>query len=208
MSMNCCSTDLLLDWLDKSLDAAQASEVGAHLNECPACRQRLAEVSEGYQFLRSELPAARESIRTPEFLAMRIKHKLSHSQDDSWWERRRAISWAAAAAIAVLLSASLAYRLASSPGSSSNIAQAPLPTAVNTTTNRNALQPLRVLVIVPSVAGNRVQDLPRRDGGPSRLPNTQRFTAADEPAAQAEQPEPTVQSPVLMVKPASYDPEM
>jgi len=204
--MNCCSNELLLDWLDKGLDAAQAAEVEAHFNECPACRQRLAEVSEGYQFLRSELPAVRGSIRTPEFLAMRIKHKLSQVPEERWWERRPGFAWAAAAAIAILLTASLAYRIGSRPGSESNLTQAPLPTLTNASATNPQLP--QILILVPRLAANRIQDLPRRDGQPSQLPQAQQFTVADEQPAQPVQPEPTVQAPVLMVKPVNYDPEM
>jgi len=205
--MNCCSNELLLDWLDKSLDAAQSAEVAAHLDECPSCRKRLAEVSGGYHFLRSELPAFRDSMHAPEFLAMRIKHNLAHVPEERWWGRTPGFAWAAAAAVAVILTASLAYRVGSRPGSpDSNASQTSRPAALNASATNP--QPPQILILVPRLATNRVHELQRRDTLPNRLPPGQQFTVADDSPAQPVQPEPTVQAPVLMVRPVNYDPEM
>ena len=206
MDMKCCSNAVLLDLLDKALNAADASQVEAHLAQCPACRGRLAEISGGFHFLRSEMPALAGSIRPPEFLALRIKHKIAHVDDNrNWWQRQGGSKWAAAAAIFIIIAAGIVYRTAL-PSKPTNFTQSPPPATVQAQTPQ-------ILVIMPSLGGRgMVRELPRRDG----LPPSMAGIGPSDPvpddgvrrAVPAAQPQPTVHSPVRVVKPASYDPEM
>ena len=198
--MNCSEAKArLLDLLDGTLDDAETALVEGHLGGCTWCRRIFDEMSQAHQFLRSELPPLTASISAPQFLGIRIKHKLSHD-NGRWWQKPGSQRmWAAAAALAILLVAGhLIYANWTQP------LPADSPPAATAEKTEPAAPPSIIVII---------RELPRRDGLPAnawQVPPGPRLADGMTPRnfPRAVQPAPKVQSPVLMVKPVDFNPDM
>ena len=194
MGMNCGEVEAkLLGLLDGSLDDADKALVAEHLGACRHCRAKHDQMSTADHFLRSELPQAAESISAPEFLALRIKHKLTHDNGDWWQSHGTRRMWAAAAAIAIIVLAGISINAVRNR----NIKRSS-PVLANL--NEPNDKPTVVILIVP----RHIPEIPRRDDG--TLPDT----IDDQPPLNDPRnaAAPKIQSPVrVLVKPAQYNPD-
>jgi len=206
MEMNCCTNDRLLDLLDDNLNPVEKSEVEAHLAQCAACRKKLGGISAAHHFLRSELPVAGASIKPPEFLAMRIKHRLARAQahQPAWWQGRQAMKWAAAAAVIVV--AALLFS-----GKFSRPVKSPQPAP--TIADSKAQNP-KVTIVLSEPDPEVFPELPRRDRQQLNEGDYSDSQRLEEPLDKPNRSSPAspparVQRPVLnVVKPVNYDQEM
>jgi len=201
----CESNERLLHLLDDTLSAEDKALVEDHLAQCHHCRSRLDQIEAAHQFLRAELPAVVNAIRPPEYLAMRIRHRLSHSNQPSWWQKPQNRTWAAAAAIAVLLSGSLLY--VGPPRQSQPSPPAPASlSATNPENQTGRTQPTRIIVVVPGIAP-QIHNLQRRDGQPmddDALPRDFMSDLAPAGTPRTVQSMPRVHRPVLVVQPVNH----
>jgi hypothetical protein len=204
MEMNCGEANArLFDLLEGNLDDAERALVQNHLAECIPCRQQFDRISAARDFFQSELAPSTDRISAPPFLALRIKHRLSHDNSRWWRGSTGRKMWAAAAAAAILIAAGLVYNAASNKkvGETTTI-------AANQAQPSRAERPILLLIIDP----NLVRELPRRDTMPASERRESPPNAADDESPlvrfpRAVQPVPRVQSPVL-VKPVRFDRDM
>ena len=197
MGMNCGEVEAkLLGLLDGSLDDADKALVAEHLGACRHCRAKHDQMSTADHFLRSELPQAAESISAPEFLALRIKHKLTHDNGDWWQGHGTRRMWAAAAAIAIIVLAGVGYKMSPNKALTQN------PTHTATKDKQPDEQSALFIVIMPRT----IPEIKRRDDG------TLSDTIDDQPPLNDPRnaAAPKIQSPVrvLVVEPAQYNPDM
>ena len=180
----------LLGLIENTLTQAQQAQVNEHLAHCPGCREQHQRMRHAHAFLRTQLPPLAQSLRTPQYLALRIKHKLSQAPAIPWWQTttaRRAL--AAAAAIAIFVAA----------------------TALVVPKRPQAQKPV-IYVIIPQKTDQVIPELPRRDipvrtannpGAGTILP-----AAAGNNRNTPLHPQPTVQTPVIVVEPVVWNQEM
>ena len=199
MGMNCGEVETrLLGLLDGGLDDADKALVTEHLGACRHCRAKHDQMTTADCFLKSELPLAAESISAPEFLALRIKHKLTHDSGDWWQSHGTRRMWAAAAAIAIIVLAGVVYKM------SPNKAHTQDPTHIAIKDKQPDEQPTLFIVIMPRT----IPQIQRRDD------NTLADTIDDRPPlndlrSAATHTPPKIQSPVrVLVTPAQYNPDM
>jgi len=203
MEINCVDTSArLLDLLDGSLDDIEKTLIEEHLAGCQRCRKKLDQMSGAHQFLQTELPQVTDSISAPEFLGLRIKHMLSHG-NDRWQQGHRTRKvWATAAAVAILVTAALAYNLIYNTQDKPDT-----PPAKSTpTVAANKPEPRIIVIINP----NLLKQIQRRDTMPAGL--GEKAPSDDDylPGGRLRRirPAPQVQSPVLMVKPVQFNRDM
>jgi len=204
MGTNCADVSArLLGFVDGDLSDVEKALVEKHLAGCEHCRRKLAEISSADQFLRSELPPVADAISPPEFLALRIKHKLSHSNDRWWHGSGSRKAWAAAAVLAILLAAGLIY------GRAVRSRRRPAATTAEVTApNSNP----RIIVIVSPDIMRRIRPrglIPEPARYPQGLsPNRLEGEEPLEDRGRLVRPAPEVRSPVLMVKPVQFNRDM
>jgi len=191
--------ELFLELLDGTLSDAQRRRVEEHLQTCAPCREKFEQIRPAHKFLAAELPTAANSVNVPPYLAMRIKHKLSHTDDQVWWRRRAGKgAWAAAAAVLV----------------------AAVGTSIILTNNNPAPSPKQSEIAAQNpdpftffiVTGDEANARPAEQGVRQRQPAGQlrQAEARQLPSLRSQQMQqtPRVHSPVLMVQHASFDREM
>jgi len=201
--------ELFLELLDGTLSDARRRSVEEHLQTCAPCREKFEQIQPAHHFLASELPDAADSVSVPPYLAMRIKHKLSHTDDQVWW-RRRAGKGAYAAAAAVLVAA---------VGTSIILTKnnpAPSPQQ-HELANQNNPDPYTFFIVTGDDAKMATGADANAEPSERDVPN-QRQSAGQLDQAEARQlrslryqqmqQTPRVHSPVLMVQHASFDREM
>jgi hypothetical protein len=187
---------MLLELLDGRLDEADKDGVEQHLAGCDTCRQEYEQMSSAHEFLGSELPAAAESIGAPSFLALRIKHTLSRTNGGWWQDSGTRRVWAAAAAIAILIAASLVYHN--------------FPHASSQKQNHIANKPDTIKTQKPVIVIIRSNDMPHTQARTAAAQRVRPLNGQDTGQEQHSRPagsEPKVHSPVL-VKPVTYNQDM
>jgi len=219
MGMTCTqATARFCDLLDGNLDDIERALVESHLASCEACTASLAALRRGHEMLSAGLPALSDSISPPPFLALKIKHKLSHSSGRSWQVPVRSKLWAAAAAVAVLLAGSIIYHdllgpvsTSGTPATASRTTQPGRQPAADIAGSPSLAQPgsrpvLFVIIDGSQLIGTPVRELQRRDA----MRTAQSVNPSEEEqliAPRFPSRIPRIQTPVL-VRPVSLKQDM
>ena len=200
MEMTCTqATAKLCEFLDGILDDVEHALVQGHIASCENCAALLEEIKRGHQAFSEDLPALAASISPPPFLALKIKHKLTHSSGRWWQGPVRNRVWAAAACAVFLLAASVIFDSLQKDRNR--------PAGAPATAAGNSIDPNQrpiFYVIIPDDSGLMaapVRQLPRR--------NQPEVTAAahEDQEPQIQRRIPQIQSPVL-VRPVGFKQDM
>jgi len=199
--------ELFIELLDGTLSDARRRSVEEHLQTCASCREKFEQIQPAHHFLASELPDAADGVSIPPYLAMRIKHKLSHTDDQVWWRRRAGKgAWAAAAAVLVAaVGTSVIF-------TKNNSAPSPKQPEIAAQNNPD---PFTFFIVTGDEAKTEtVDDAQSSEQDVARQPQSagqlRQAGARQLPPLRYQQMQqtPRVHSPVLMVQHASFDREM